>query len=346
MKEILVELDRLACNGERCAIATVLTVRRSAPRPPGAKLVVSETGAIAGSVSGGCVEGAVTEIAEQILAGAAPRLVSFGIADADGWAVGLPCGGEIDVWVEAYQPGPFESLARDGQPAVEVTVIDGPGLGAKLLVGADGVVGGSLGTPERDAAAATVAGELLWGGVSERRGELFFDVVGPGPRLFLFGAGDITEAVCRLARRVGLRPSVVDPRTRFADPGRFPDADAVIPAWPEEAIERLGGIDPSTSVVVLTHDPKLDDAALLIALRSPARFVGAMGSRTATVARRERLRAAGLTEPEVDRLVAPLGLDLGAVEREETALSIVAQIVAARHGRNGGPLTNITGPIH
>ncbi len=346
MKEILPELDRLACNGERAAIATVVEVRRSAPRPPGAKLVVGEHGSISGSVSGGCVEGAVTAVAEQILAGAPPRLLSFGIADADGWDVGLPCGGEIDVWVEAYIPGEFEALARAGECAVEVTVIDGADAGAKLLITADGSASGSLGSAAREAEAVSVATQLIWTGVSERRGELFYDVVGPGPALFLFGAGDITEAVCRLARRVGLRPSVVDPRSRFAVAERFPEAEAVITAWPQEAIRALGGIDPSTSVIVLTHDPKLDDAALMIALRSPARFIGAMGSQTAARARRERLLAAGLSDAELDRLVAPLGLDLGAIDREETALSIVAQIVAARHGRAGGPLENISGPIH
>lgn len=346
MKEVLAELERLACDGERAVVATVVAVRRSAPRPPGAKLVVGERGSVAGSVSGGCVEGAVVTVAEQILAGAPPRLLSFGISDAEGCEVGLPCGGEIDVWVEAYAAGEFEARARAGECVVEVTAIGGEHAGAKLVVTAGGAAYGSLGSQPLDTEAVAVATRLIWGGVSERHGELFYDVVGPGPALYLFGAGDITEAVCRLARRVGLRPSVIDPRSRFAAAERFPDAEAVITAWPQEAIRALGGIDPSTSVVVLTHDPKLDDAALLIALRSPARFVGAMGSQTAARARRERLLAAGLSEAELSRLVAPLGLDLGAIEREETALSIVAQIVAARHGRGGGPLTAISGPIH
>jgi xanthine dehydrogenase accessory factor len=171
-------------------------------------------------------------------------------------------------------------------------------------------------------------------------------VVGPAPRLILFGAVDIAASLCTLARAAGWRAYVVDPRARFATPERFPDAEEVLAAWPEEAFARLGGIDPATYIAVLTHDPKLDDAALQIALRSPARFVGAMGSRRAQAVRRERLTAAGLTEDELSRLSAPLGLDLGAMNREETALSILAEVVAFRHGREGGRLAAKTGRIH
>ncbi len=348
MREVLTELEELHARGERSAIATVIEVKRSAPRPPGAKMVVGESGAIAGSVSGGCVEGAVVSVADEILQGAPPRLLRFGIADEQAWEVGLPCGGEIDVWVQAYEPTEFERIARAGGRAVEVTVLEGAGAaaGAKLLVGLDGILGGTLGSPELDASAARVAGELIWTEASERRDALFYDVVAPDPRLILFGAVDVAMAVSRLARVSGWRPYVVDPRQRFATPERFPDAVEVIAAWPQEAFERLGGIDPATSIAVLTHDPKLDDAALMLALRSPARFVGAMGSRRAQAGRRERLLAAGLGEAELDRLAAPLGLDLGAINREETALSIMAEVVAARHGRDGGRLRAVGGRIH
>jgi xanthine dehydrogenase accessory factor len=166
------------------------------------------------------------------------------------------------------------------------------------------------------------------------------------PRLIMFGAVDSAAALSRLARVAGWRPYVVDPRARFAAPERFPDAEEVISAWPEEAFARLGGIDRATSIVVLTHDPKLDDAALQIALRSPARFVGAMGSRRAQEARRERLVAGGFVDEDLARLSAPLGLDLGAISREETALSILAEVVAARHGREGGRLAQRSGRIH
>jgi xanthine dehydrogenase accessory factor len=347
VREILEEIDRIGSAGERVALATVIDARRSAPRPIGAKMVVSSRGEIGGSVSGGCVEGAVVEVAERVLAGEPPRLLSFGIADDEAWEVGLPCGGEIDVWVSSHQVGSrFEQLARAGERAVLVTALEGHDAGAQLLVGLDGPLEGSLGSSSLDVEAAHAAAELIWLERSERRGPLFFDVTGPDPRLLLFGAVDIAGAVCRIARVCSWRPYVIDPRARFAQPERFPDAVQVLAAWPEEAFARLGGIDPATSIAVLTHDPKLDDAALAIALRSPARFVGAMGSRRAQAARRERLLAAGLSESELDRLAAPLGLDLGAVGREETALSIMAEVVAARHGRSGGRLRAADGRIH
>lgn len=346
MKDVLDEVTRWTERGQKVALATVVGVQRSAPRPPGAKMAVNELGEIAGGVSGGCVEGAVVEIAEEIMRGSPPRLVHFGIADSEAWDVGLPCGGEIDVWVQAYDPGRFSALAGAGGRATEVTMLEGARPGAKLLVEADGAKSGTLGAPELDDEATRTAGELLWAESSERRGPLFFDVIAPAPRLILFGAVDIAASLCTLARDAGWRPYVVDPRARFATPERFPDAEEVLATWPEEAFARLGGIDPATTIAVLTHDPKLDDAALLIALRSPARFVGAMGSRRAQATRRERLLAAGMTEEELERLSAPLGLDLGAIGREETALSILAEVVAARHGRDGGRLANRSGRIH
>jgi xanthine dehydrogenase accessory factor len=346
MKEVLSEIEVWKARGDRIALATVIDVQRSAPRPPGAKMAVNEHGEIAGSVSGGCVEGAVAEIADGILRGDPPQLVHFGIADSDAWDVGLPCGGEIDVWVEAYDPGRFEDVARAGGRAAEVTVLEGASPGAKLLVEPDGARLGSLGAPELDDEAARIAGELLWAETSERHDGLFIDVVAPPPRLIVFGAVDIASSLCTLARAAGWRPYVVDPRARFATPDRFPDAEQVIAAWPEEAVAQLGGVDPATSIVVLTHDPKLDDAALLLALSSPARFIGAMGSRRAQAKRRERLLELGLGEDELERISAPVGLDLGGISREETALSILAEIVAAKHGRDGGRLAESKGRIH
>jgi xanthine dehydrogenase accessory factor len=346
MRDVLTEITRWKDRGDRIAIATVVGVQRSAPRAPGAKMAVNEKSEVAGGVSGGCVEGAVVEIAEQVIGGAGPQLVHFGIADSEAWDVGLPCGGEIDVWVQAYESGRFEQVAREGGRAAEVTLLEGARPGAKLLVEADGARSGSLGAPELDDEAIRLAGELLWTDTSERRGSLFIDVVAPAPRLILFGAVDIAAPLCTMARAAGWRPYVVDPRARFATAERFPDAEEVIAGWPEEAFARLGGIDPATSIVVLTHDPKLDDAALTIALRSTARFVGAMGSRRAQASRRERLLAGGMGEEELERLSAPVGLDLGAIGREETALSILAEVVASRHGREGGRLATGGGRIH
>jgi xanthine dehydrogenase accessory factor len=190
------------------------------------------------------------------------------------------------------------------------------------------------------------AEELNWIETSELRGPSFADVDGPPPRVIMFGAVAVAAALCTLSRAVGWRAFVVDPRTRFATRERFPDAEQVIAAWPEEACAQLGGIDASTSIAVLAHDPTLDDAALGLALRSPARFIGAMGSRRTQDARRERLRLAGFTDAELERLAGPVGLDLGAVSAGETALSILGEMVAVSHGRAGGRLTRAGGPIH
>jgi xanthine dehydrogenase accessory factor len=347
VKDVLPEVADWAARGDRVAVATVVDVNRSAPRPPGAKMAVSDQGDIVGAVSGGCVEGAVVEFAERLLKGdAEPQVLHFGIADSEAWDVGLPCGGEIDVWVQEYVPSRFTDIAAAGGRAAEVTLLDGANPGAKLLVDPDGASEGTLGDAELDAEAREAAGELIWIERSERRGALFVDVVHPAPRLIVFGAVDFAAALCSIARASGWRPYVVDPRARFATRERFPDAEEVVAAWPEKAFEQLGGIDPATAIAVLTHDPKLDDAALTIALRSDAFYVGAMGSRRAQNARRERLLELGFTDDELAQLNAPIGLDLGATSNEETALSIVAEVVAAKHGREGGRLKAARGRIH
>jgi xanthine dehydrogenase accessory factor len=246
--------------------------------------------------------------------------------------------------------GDFTELARRGGRGALVTVLSGPAAGGKMLVTADGERHGSLGDQALEDAAAQHADELMWLERSERRDEgenvLFVDATFPPPRLIAFGAVDFAAALCRLARAAGWRPFVVDPRARFAQPARFPDAEEVVAAWPEEAFARLGGIDRATAIAVLTHDPKLDDAALIIALRSQAGYIGAMGSRRAQDSRRERLLAKGVTDEEMARISAPIGLDLGALTAEETALSIMAEIVAMRYGRDGGRLANAKGRIH
>lgn len=246
--------------------------------------------------------------------------------------------------------GGFAALARDGGRGALATVVEGEGVGRRLLLGADGTQEGSLGAPELDAAALEAAEELMWAERSELREvagrRLFVDVTFPAPRLLIFGAVDLAQSLCAVARAVGWRPFVCDPRSRFATRERFPDAEDVVAGWPDEAFARAGGIDRATAIAVLTHDPKLDDAALTIALRSPAAYIGAMGSRRAQEQRRERLLAAGITEEEQARLAAPIGLDLGALTPRETALSVMAEIVALRHGREGGRLAHARGRIH
>ena len=249
-----------------------------------------------------------------------------------------------------HPQGAFTEAARDDDRAALVTVLAGASPGAKLLVRPDGSRLGSLGDGGLDDIAAAHADELMWAERSENRAAgdtlLFVDVTFPPPRLFVFGAVDFAVQLCRIARVVGWRPFVVDPRARFAQRQRFPDAEEVVAAWPEEAFARLGGIDRATAIAVLTHDPKLDDAALQIAVRSDAGFIGAMGSRRAQARRRERLLALGITEGELARVSAPVGLDLGALTAEETALSVIAEIVAMRHGRSGGRLADSKGRIH
>jgi xanthine dehydrogenase accessory factor len=237
----------------------------------------------------------------------------------------------------------FTELARSGGRGALVTNLED---GAKVLIRTDGSREGTLGDPVRDEEAAKLGDELMWAERSERHGDLFVDVTFPPPRLIVFGAVDFAAALCRMASATGWRAFVVDPRARFAQPARFPDAEEVVAAWPEEAFQKLGGIDRATAIAVLTHDPKLDDAALVLALRSDAGYIGAMGSRRAQAKRRERLLAKGIEDADLERISAPIGLDLGALTAEETALSIIGEIVAMRHGRTGGRLAHAQGRIH
>jgi xanthine dehydrogenase accessory factor len=342
-------------DGHRVAVATVVETKRSAPQPIGTKMAVQEGGQVVGAVSGGCVEGAVVEIAEEILAGGEPRLTEYGIADEEAWEVGLPCGGEISIWVESYAADglqrSFTERTRNGGRAAIVTALRGtPEVGAKLLVDVDEQPIGTLGDAQLDAVAVALAEAAMWSeqrGLHEHEGALLFvDVAAPPARLVIVGAVDFAAQLAALAKLTGWRPFVIDPRSRFATPERFPAAERVIAAWPEEAFAELEEIDRSTAIAVLTHDPKLDDAALISALRSPAGYIGAMGSRRAQDRRRERLLAAGLDSAVLDRIAAPIGLDLGASSAAETALSIMGEIIATRNGRDGGRLADRRGSIH
>jgi xanthine dehydrogenase accessory factor len=248
----------------------------------------------------------------------------------------------------------FARLARDGERGALVTVVssDGsPQVGTRMLVQADGSTEGTLGDSTLDDAAKRHAEELMWGTerseLHEEEGVgLFVDVTAPSPRIFIFGAVDFALALCRTARATGWRPYVIDPRSRFATRERFPEAEDVVAAWPAEAIEQLGGIDRATYIAILHHDPKLDDAALAVAFDSETPYIGAMGSRRAQAKRRERLIAAGIPEENLERVSAPIGLDIGALGAQETALSIMAEVVAVRNGHGGGRLADAKGRIH
>jgi xanthine dehydrogenase accessory factor len=233
----------------------------------------------------------------------------------------------------------FAQIAREGARGALVTALKGPHAGERMLVHVDGRTDGTLGDPELDAEAVAQAEDLMWTETSELRGDLFVDISAPPPRLIIFGAVEFAAHLSAFAKVADWRAYVVDPRARFATPERFPDAVEVVAGWPDAAFEKLGAIDPATYLTVLTHDPKLDDAALLMALRSDAAYIGAMGSKRAQAERRERLMGHGVTDEELARISAPVGLDLGATGARETALSIMAECVAVRYGRDGGRLS-------
>lgn len=334
MREILPELERWRARGDRIALARVVATRRSAPRPVGAKLIVSEHGELAGSVSGGCVENEVVEAAREVLGGDEPRLLTFGISDDLALSVGLPCGGEIDVWVAAPEPELLDALAdvaREQRRAVSLVDLDD---GTERLV-LDGE------EPSAD--------ELIRAGhskVVEVEGKhMFADVFGPPPRLLIYGAVDTADALCAAAGQLGWHTIVGDARSRFATPERLPHADEIIVAWPEETLERVGP-DHATAIVVLTHDDKFDLPLLTRALETEAFYIGALGSRRNQERRRERLLDAGVDEAALERISGPAGLDVGAHSPAETAVSILGEIMAVRAGRDGGRLKAAGGRIH
>ncbi len=355
MREVLEAIAAWRDRGDTIAVATVVSTKKSAPQPPGTKMAINDRGDVVGAVSGGCVEGAVVEVGEGIMRGNPPALLHYGIADSEAWDVGLPCGGEISIWVEQYDgaglEAGFASLALQGERAALVTAIENcPQPGSKLLLRTGGETEGSLGDPELDAAAIAAATEAMWSERSELHeagaASVFIDTVAPPPRLIVVGAVDFAAQLSTVAALAGWRPFVIDPRARFATRERFPAAERVIVSWPDEAFEELAPIDRATAIAVLTHDPKLDDAALTAALDSEAGYIGAMGSRRAQAHRRERLLEAGVEASALDRIAAPIGLDLGALTAAETALSIMSEIIAVRRGHSGGRLGEALGRIH
>ncbi len=305
----------------RAAVATVVATRSSAPRPVGSKLVVRDDGGIEGSVSNGCVESDVILAAQEVLAGGEPRLVTYGITDEMAIGVGLPCGGEIDVFVEPYQGDAAE---------VVLTVIAGDDVGAKLS------------DPELEQAARRRGRSHVF----ELEGQtVFADVSVPPPRLFVYGAVDTAEALCAAAKLLGWRTIVADARPRFATRDRLPSADEILVLWPDEALAHVAP-DAATSVVVLTHDDKFDLPLVRGALETEAIYLGWLGSRRNQERRRGLLLEDGVAEEDLDRVSGPAGLDVGAASPEETAVSILAEILAVRAGRAGGRLKESSERIH
>ena len=347
VREIRDDIHGWLARGDRVALATVVATRRSAPRPVGAKLAISARGELAGSVSGGCVENEVYENAREILAGEPPRLLSYGISDDLALSVGLPCGGEIDVFVDEVR-GPFIErllqVVERGERAVVLTALESPGAGASLLVTEDGERVGEA--PEEVVQRAPQLIREGRSGVIEIGGRsVFAEVYGPPPRLLIYGAVDTAEALCRAARAIGWRPIVADARARFATSERLPSAEEVVVAWPQEALTRVRP-DHATAVVVLTHDDKFDVPMISGALATDAFYIGALGSRRNQERRHMRLLEEGVDEAAVVRVSGPCGLDIGAHTPAETAVSILAEIIAVRAGRKGGRLREATTRIH
>ena len=310
MLDLLDTINAWRARGDAVALATVVKVTGSAPRPAGAKMAVSARGEIAGSVSGGCVEGAVIESALEVIESGRPQLVHFGIADETAWSVGLMCGGQIDVFVERLdtQFDEIAQLARARRRFAVQTLVSGDRIGARTII------------PDLDP-----------GSPPQPAGSAFLDIIEPPARLYIIGGTHISIALTTIARTLGYYVTVIDPRQVFATPERFAHADKLVVAHPQRALTP-DMIDTSTCFAILTHDPKVDDPALKIALNSPARYIGALGSRKTHAARLERLRQAGFTQAQLDRIHAPIGLDIGARAPEEIAVAIAAEMVKVKAG--------------
>lgn len=370
MREVLSELRAWWADGQPVALATVVETFNSSPRPPGASMLVGSDDTVVGSVSGGCVEGAVYELGQSVLASATAELAHYGVSDDTAYAVGLTCGGQLDVFVEKVDRESFPELgdiADDiaaGRPVAVATVVAHPDpsrVGRRLVVRPDSATG-SLGSERADAAvtddtlgalASGTTETLTYGPDGERRGEgmrVFVASHAPQPRMIVFGAIDFAAAVAEVGHFLGYAVTVCDARPVFATPARLPAADEVVVSWPHAYLRdeaEAGRIDSRTVLCVLTHDPKFDVPLLEVALRLPeVAYIGAMGSRRTHDERMERLCDAGLTGEELGRLSSPIGLDLGGRTPQETAVSIAAEIIALRWGGRGDRLAVREGPIH
>ena len=372
MRDVLPELMEWWRAGDTVGLGTVVGTWHSAPRDPGAAMLLGPDGSAVGSVSGGCVEGDVHARSEEVVADGVPQLQRYGISDEDAFSVGLTCGGILDVFVEKVNRDTFPELGRiaddleAGVPVAVATVVEHPDpdrVGRHLVVHPDddSEVLGSLGWDRADAAVADDARGLLANGLSElltygpdaeRRGEgmrVFVASYAPKPRMIVFGAIDFAAAAARVGSFLGYHVTVCDARPVFATRTRFPEADEVVVEWPHRYLQvevEAGRIDQRSVLCVLTHDPKFDVPVLEVALRLDVAYVGAMGSRRTHDDRLARLREAGVDDEEIARLSSPIGLDLGARTPEETAVSIAAEIIAHRWGGTGDRLSARDGRIH
>ncbi|MET0928012.1 MAG: XdhC/CoxI family protein [Aeromicrobium sp.] len=369
MRDVMDDLVGWWRMDEPVALASVVTTFDSAPRQPGATMLVGPGGAVVGSLSGGCVESDVYAVAEEVLATGRPALRHYGVSDELAMTVGLTCGGRIEVHVERIDRRGFPELEavvddmKNGRPIAVATVIEHPTrAGRRTIVRPGAVTAGGPTSDRLDEAIAEDAqgllalghhGVLTYGLEGERRGSgtrVFVSVFTPPPRMIVFGSTDFASACASTGAALGYRVTVCDARATFATPARFASAAEVVVEWPHRylaAESAAGRIDARTVICVLTHDPKFDTPLLELALTLPeVAYVGAMGSRRVHADRVATLTAAGLTAAQIDRLSSPIGLDLGARTPEETAVSIAAEIIARREGGTGERLTTRTGRIH
>ncbi|MBK7894065.1 MAG: XdhC family protein [Anaerolineaceae bacterium] len=338
MKEVIDDINRWQAENQSIALATVVQTWGSAPRKVGAKMALTPDGRISGSVSGGCVEGAVVEEGAQALQANRPKLLHFGVADETAWDVGLACGGTIEVFVEQLDTAVTQfihSLIQNDRAGAAITVIRGPEglLGRKLAVSRAGERLGTLGEAALDAQAIAAEAKAVHPQRVQLTDEIevFIDTVRPAPTLLMVGGVHIAIALTSYAKTLGYRTLVIDPRRAFGSDERFPHVDQLIQAWPDKAFTEVK-ITPETAVALLTHDPKIDDPALKIILKAQPFYIGALGSKKTHAKRVERLRGYGFGDDEIGRIHGPIGLNIGAQTPEEIALSIMAEIVQARSG--------------
>jgi xanthine dehydrogenase accessory factor len=308
VKDVLDTLQRWLAEGQRVAVATVVKTERSAPREPGSVLAVSERGEVAGSVTGGCVEPAVYDEARAVLEGEPPRLRTYGIADEEAFEVGLPCGGTVHIFIDLAEQDVVDGIARavkEEEPIALEVAVSGPRIGSKRLV-----------SPNGDTRLVETPDEYV-----------FVNTFAPRPNMYVFGAVDHAAAVASVGRFLGYRVTVCDARAKFVTEERFPDVDALVVAWPDEFL-RNAPVDERTAICVLTHDHKFDVPLLEVALESPAGYIGAMGSRRTNKERAERLEERGVSAEALERVHAPIGLDIGSRTPEEVAIAVAAEIVA------------------
>ncbi|WP_017600272.1 XdhC family protein [Nocardiopsis lucentensis] len=370
MRDIRAAVADLHATGETFALATVIDTDKSAPRDPGAAMAVGDSGEVVGSISGGCVEGAVYEEALEAIRTGRPVRRTYGVSDEEAFSVGLTCGGTLHVFVEPVSRATFPELGSvlaaidEHQPVAVATVVSDPSdsgrLGRRRVVWPDHAEGDlgpaagrltdALDDDVRGMLAQGSTGLLRYGVDGQRRGdalEVFVQSFAPAPRMLVFGAIDFAAAVADLGSYLGYRVTVCDARPVFATPKRFPTADEVVVKWPHVFVDEIADqIDERTVVCVLTHDPKFDVPVIKAALATRAGYIGAMGSRRTHEDRLERLREAGVGEEDLVRLHSPIGLDLGARTPEETAVSIAAELVQTRWGGSGRALRETSGRIH